>query len=80
MAQIETDTNSRYRNLYTSHLANFSGNWTNTSNTGTFYLNVNHTASNSNSNYSRQLTLCINIVAVIALALAKTHDAKRIPS
>ena len=37
-------------NLNTDYLPNFSGNWTNTSNTGTFQLNVNNSTSNTNSN------------------------------
>jgi hypothetical protein len=38
-------------NLNTSHLPNFSGNWSNGDNAGVFYLNVNHATDNSNSNY-----------------------------
>lgn len=36
-----------YANVNTSHLANFGGNWNNTSNAGVFQLNVNHSASSS---------------------------------
>jgi len=41
-------------NLYTGNCANFSGNWNNGDNAGTFQLNVNNTASNSNSNLGTQ--------------------------
>lgn len=37
-------------NLNTGYLPNFSGNWSNSDNAGTFYLNVNYTTSNSNAN------------------------------
>lgn len=49
-----------YANVNTSHLANFGGNWNNTSNAGVFQLNVNHSASNSNTNYSAHLMFLIN--------------------
>lgn len=42
-------------NLYTSYLPKFSGNWTNSDNTGTFQLNVNYSESNTNSNISSHL-------------------------
>nr|DAQ52895.1 MAG TPA: hypothetical protein [Caudoviricetes sp.] len=46
--------------MNTSHLANFSGNWNNGDNAGTFQLNVNHSASNSNSNYGSQQMFLID--------------------
>ncbi len=44
-----------YTNLYTSCVTYFSSNWNNASNTGTFHLNVNNTASNSNANITAHL-------------------------
>ena len=39
-----------YTNLNSSNLPNFSSNWNETSNTGTFQLQVNNSTTNSNSN------------------------------
>lgn len=47
--------NADNTNLNTDRLPNFSGNWTNTSNTGTFQLNVNNSTSNTNSNIGTHL-------------------------
>lgn len=44
-----------YTNLYTSCVTKFGSNWNNASNTGTFQLNVNNTASNSNANITAHL-------------------------
>jgi len=44
-----------YSNLNADHLPNFSGNWNNDLNAGTFYLNVNYSTSNSNANLSGHL-------------------------
>lgn len=44
-----------YTNLYTSCVAKFSGNWNNSTNAGTFQLNVNNTASNSATNITAHL-------------------------
>jgi hypothetical protein len=44
-----------YTNLYTSYVTKFGSNWSNSSNTGTFHLNVNNTASNSNANITTHL-------------------------
>lgn len=46
-----------YANLYTGNLPKFGGNWNNGTNAGTFYLNVNYSASNANSNLGTHLTL-----------------------
>ena len=75
--------------MYTSQVTNFSGNWNNTSNAGTFYLHVNNTTSNSNANITAHLkfSLCCQVpwfliesgylkyigFAFVTLALAKTN-------
>ena len=43
-------------NVYASRLAYFGGNWSNSTNAGTFNFNVNHSTSDSNSNISTHLT------------------------
>lgn len=44
-----------YTNLYASRVTNFSSNWSNSSNAGTFPLNVNHSTDNSNANITAHL-------------------------
>ena len=44
-----------YTNLYTSCVTYFGSNWNNTSNAGTFHLNVNNATSNSNANITGHL-------------------------
>ena len=44
-----------YTNLYVSNLPYFGSNWSNSSNTGTFQLNVNNSASSSNPNITARL-------------------------
>lgn len=51
-----------YTNLYTSCVTNFSSNWNNASNTGTFHLNVNNTSSNSNANITAHLKFSISML------------------
>jgi len=48
-----------YTNLYTSCVTNFGSNWNNSSNAGTFQLNVNNSTSNSNSNITAHLKFSI---------------------
>ena len=42
-------------NLDGSYVTNFGSNWSNSDNTGTFYLNVNNSTSDSNGNVSAHL-------------------------
>ena len=69
------------RNLNCGNVPIFSSNWTNSSNTSTFYLNVNNSPGNSNSNIGTHLTLWDKVIKVtlVALALAKTHNDNRTP-
>ena len=82
-----------YSNLNADHLPNFSGNWNNDLNAGTFYLNVNNSASNTNANISGHLKFSkkkyislkservLYILLVFAVPLGKTyilHSCKEI--
>jgi hypothetical protein len=54
-------------------VAKFSGNWNNSANTGSFYLNLNNTSSNRNANISAHLVNMRKIVEVCCtLPLGKT--------
>lgn len=48
-----------YTNLNASCVTYFSGNWNNTSNAGTFHLNVNNATSNSNANITAHLLFSV---------------------
>jgi hypothetical protein len=63
--------------LYTSHLPNYSGNWSNTDNAGVFYLNVNHATDNSNANLGTQQMFQNKKKCRIALPLGKTQKLFR---
>lgn len=52
---IQNKKHKDYTNLYSSYVTYFGSNWSNSSNAGTFYLNVNNSTSNSNSNISSHL-------------------------
>ena len=54
-ASNQSKTQKDYTNLYTSCVAKFGSNWNNTSNAGTFHLNVNNATSNSNTNITAHL-------------------------
>ena len=58
-AQSNKTENTDYTNLYASYLPQFSGNWNNGSNAGTFYLNVNNSTSNTDANITAQLMFSI---------------------
>lgn len=58
-------THKDYTNLYSSYVTKFGSNWSNSSNAGTFYLNVNNSTSNSNSNISSHLLFSKNARPII---------------
>ena len=62
-------------NLNTDHLPYFSGNWSNTSNTGTFNLHCNNYTTNANSNITSH---CLTYVLykILLLGFMPCHLAK----
>lgn len=53
--QKSTTNKFDYTNLNGSYVTNFGSNWSNSDNTGTFYLNVNNSTSDSNGYVSAHL-------------------------